>query len=101
MKTSVPDVGASVAVTSAPHRDLQTVPPGEIDRNGHVLRGGGDHDDARLEIVPDCQTFLSWLELTREMQALLLTVLRASYLGPQQVTTWPITSSWRRDTGAW
>ena len=39
-----------------------------------------------------------WLTLLT--QALLLTVLSASYLGPQQVTTWPITSSCSRETGA-
>ena len=45
----VPDVGAGVAVAAAPHADLQPVPLGEVDSNGHVLSSGGHHDDTRLQ----------------------------------------------------
>ena len=45
----VPDVGAGVAVAAAPHADLQPVPLGEVDSNGHVLSSDGHHDDTRLQ----------------------------------------------------
>ena len=45
VKPAIPDVGAGVAMAPAPHADLQAVPPGKINRNGHILRGGGHHDD--------------------------------------------------------
>ena len=51
MQPAVPDVGAGVPVASAPHADLQAVPPGKINGNRRVLRGGRHHDDAGLEGV--------------------------------------------------
>ena len=44
MQAAVPEAGAGVAVAAAPHAELQLVPPREVDRHGHVLRGRRAHD---------------------------------------------------------
>ena len=41
------DVGTGITVSSTPHTELQPVPPGEVDGDGHVLRGGRPHDHPR------------------------------------------------------
>ena len=47
MQSPIPDVGTSITVSSTPDTELQPVPPGEVDGDGHVLRGGRPHDDPR------------------------------------------------------
>ena len=60
VQSSIPDVGTSITVSSTPHTELQPIPPGEVDGDGHVLRGGRPHDHPR---PADAGPVIDWPQL--------------------------------------
>ena len=102
MHAALLEVGAGVAVAAAAHAELQLVPPREVDRHGHVLRGRRAHDhrgprharavvDSPQLVVPADVDDDDDDDDDDEGD---------NDLGPQQGTTSPMTRSCSRDSGA-
>ena len=104
----VPEAGAGVAVPAAPHADLQLVPPREVDRHGHVLRGRRAHDHRgprHARAVVDCPQLVvpaddGVNDDDDDHDDGVNDDEGDDDLGPQQGTTSPMTRSCSRDSGA-
>ena len=102
MQPPVPEAGAGVAVPAAPHADLQLVPPREVDRHGHVLRGRRAHDHRgprHARAVVDSPQLVVPADDDHDDDGV-NDEDDDNDLGPQQGTTSPMTRSCRRDSGA-
>ena len=100
MQAAVPEAGAGVAVAAAAHAELQLVPPREVDRHGHVLRGRRAHDHRgprHARAVVDSPQLVVPADVDDDD---VNDDEGDNDLGPQQGTTSPMTRSCSRDSGA-